>query len=444
MHESWPGVTGRPLVTRGGEPVHVVYPGIPAGNFGPDYRDAVVAFGDGEPVRGDVELHLRSEDWRRHGHGSDSEYRRVILHVVGDGGGGEAACSVDGREVPEVSLVIGRGGCGAGALPCARRGLRDESTVRALLAQAGVARLRARAAREAAECAGSPSWTSLGRAVARALGYAANAEVATELGNRMTNCAMLRTLPAGDGEFRRAVALGIAGLLPAQRVRAGLAVEEDCPRWDAWWRGLERTIPAMSPLRWRLDGLYPNNSPVRRIVALADLWPSLPAVSEVAAGIIEHNCALPRRCAGLLEGLFMAPVAGYWRHHYDFGRVTRESDIIGVSKAREVVVNALLPWVAAKGLTSGAMPLLVAVARLSTDYPAAPAYAVTRHMRRQLNLAKGAVTAGEQQGMVHLFREYCCHGRCDSCPLGGRWTRTRRRVKSLPQAALEVGDVTWL
>jgi len=54
MHASWVASTGCCLTTRDGEVVRVLYPGIPAGNFGPDYRDAVVAFSDRSRVLGDV------------------------------------------------------------------------------------------------------------------------------------------------------------------------------------------------------------------------------------------------------------------------------------------------------------------------------------------------------------------------------------------------------
>ena len=48
---------------------------------GPDFLDALLQI-DGVQMRGDVEFHLRWQDWFRHGHPHDSRYRRVILHVL--------------------------------------------------------------------------------------------------------------------------------------------------------------------------------------------------------------------------------------------------------------------------------------------------------------------------------------------------------------------------
>lgn len=46
---------------------------------GPDFQDVVLEIG-GTVMRGDVEFHIRWQDWFRHGHQHDRRYRQVILH----------------------------------------------------------------------------------------------------------------------------------------------------------------------------------------------------------------------------------------------------------------------------------------------------------------------------------------------------------------------------
>lgn len=48
---------------------------------GPDFKKAEIRIG-GLRFYGDVELHLRPEDWNRHGHHNDRRYNQVVLHVV--------------------------------------------------------------------------------------------------------------------------------------------------------------------------------------------------------------------------------------------------------------------------------------------------------------------------------------------------------------------------
>lgn len=69
------------LLTEDARPVVVEFPGLPAGEGGPDFRGARVVIG-GERRSGDVELHLSPSGWRAHGHDRDGAYAGVILHVV--------------------------------------------------------------------------------------------------------------------------------------------------------------------------------------------------------------------------------------------------------------------------------------------------------------------------------------------------------------------------
>jgi hypothetical protein len=70
------------LRTADGRPVRVTFPGWWNLEAGPDFRHATLQIGDGPERTGDVEIHLRAEDWLHHRHGHDPLYNDVILHVV--------------------------------------------------------------------------------------------------------------------------------------------------------------------------------------------------------------------------------------------------------------------------------------------------------------------------------------------------------------------------
>ena len=69
------------LFTSGGFPLKIVSPGTRNSDNGPDFLDAILEI-NGQMWRGDVEFHLRWQDWFRHGHQHDRRYRQVILHVL--------------------------------------------------------------------------------------------------------------------------------------------------------------------------------------------------------------------------------------------------------------------------------------------------------------------------------------------------------------------------
>lgn len=69
------------LCTINNEPVFVVNPGTHNTNQGPDFSGARIRLGETEWA-GNVELHVQTADWLRHGHQFDKQYQNVILHVV--------------------------------------------------------------------------------------------------------------------------------------------------------------------------------------------------------------------------------------------------------------------------------------------------------------------------------------------------------------------------
>lgn len=69
------------LLTTAGEPLRIISPGTWNTNAGPDFLDARIQVGD-TLLAGNVELHLKSSDWIKHGHDNNRHYKNLILHVV--------------------------------------------------------------------------------------------------------------------------------------------------------------------------------------------------------------------------------------------------------------------------------------------------------------------------------------------------------------------------
>lgn len=69
------------LGTTTGESIQVLYPGIYNNDQGPDFFNAKIRI-DCALWAGTVEVHIKSSDWKRHGHQDDRNYKNVVLHVV--------------------------------------------------------------------------------------------------------------------------------------------------------------------------------------------------------------------------------------------------------------------------------------------------------------------------------------------------------------------------
>ncbi|MGN6166448.1 MAG: DUF2851 family protein [Flavisolibacter sp.] len=69
------------LTTANGERLEIIFPGQLNLNQGPDFSNAKIKI-DGTTLVGAVELHLKTSQWKAHGHENDPNYKTVVLHVV--------------------------------------------------------------------------------------------------------------------------------------------------------------------------------------------------------------------------------------------------------------------------------------------------------------------------------------------------------------------------
>ncbi len=63
------------------EPILITKTGWLNSNSGPDFKEAEITIGNLNWI-GQVEIHIKTTDWKRHGHQKDPNYDSVILHVV--------------------------------------------------------------------------------------------------------------------------------------------------------------------------------------------------------------------------------------------------------------------------------------------------------------------------------------------------------------------------
>jgi hypothetical protein len=69
------------LATTTGEALQIVQIGLHNTNQGPDFLAATIKIAS-VILAGSIELHIKSSDWKKHGHTDDVHYNNVVLHVV--------------------------------------------------------------------------------------------------------------------------------------------------------------------------------------------------------------------------------------------------------------------------------------------------------------------------------------------------------------------------
>jgi hypothetical protein len=258
------------------------------------------------------------------------------------------------------------------------------------------------------------------RGMMRALGYAKNTKPFEDLADRMP----LNYIESRQGlALKQALLLGTAGLLPSQRWQGKLAREKEVQELEQMWQSAGKKVKTMRESDWNFSHIYPNNSPVRRIVAQSYLLERY-CEGKLLARILQlvKEAPLPKGHHALENGLTVAG-DGYWRDHFDFDvrSKTKISALLGNSKAGEIIVNVILPFAFSWGELANETKLTENAIELYRNYPRLAENCITRHMAKQLCLEEPFdLAACHQQGLIHIFRNYCREGRCSQCPLA-RW-----------------------
>lgn len=375
------------LQTADGRRVDVLYPGRRAGGAGPDFRDSVVVV-RGERRLGDVELHVRASAFQQHGHHLDPAYDGLVLHVVflDDGGGRTRLCS--GGEAPvaafapwverrsaDVAAWLGRPSLWHD--PCASAVSRlGGGEVRARLEAAGLQRFDARAGHLRRMAGAIGLEEALWRGVMEALGYGGDRAGFLELAARLPLAAL------------RASASGVTRSERQAQVEAALLAAAGLGAAGAGGAAISRPL--------RPTGLRPANRPERRLAAAAALLDRAGMDLLAYASRTLGETASPRE---LVAAWTVAAAHG--------------PALVGPDRARELLLNAVLPCLAL-------LPETHERARtFAATLPALPAYGRTRFLEDNLRgeARRFIGSALEQQGLLALQAEWCSRGGCGRCPL---------------------------
>jgi len=420
VHLIWQQVVGKELLSAEDELVSIIYPGRSNDDNGPDFRDAVIG-NKFHLTKGDVEVHVKSSDWYSHGHHADTAYNNVILHVVMWHDCDSATSLQSGKTVPVLCLAKAlrhQAYLLPHQLPCFQiLDHVDRQTLKKLLNNAGEERFRQKARHFQAELKQEEVGQVLFRGIMRALGYTKNTKPFEDLADKMP----LNSIESRKGlALKQALLLGTAGLLPSQRWQGKLAKEKEAQGLEQIWQSAGKRIKTMKESDWNFSHIYPNNSPVRRIVAQSYLLESY-CEGKLLTGILQlvKEAPLPRGHCVLEKGLTVAG-DGYWRDHFDFNvrSKTKTSALLGNSKAGEITVNVILPFAFSWGKMFNEPELMKKAMELYNSYPKLSENEITRHMEKQLCLEEPSYfTACHQQGLIHVFRNYCREGRCIDCSL---------------------------
>ncbi len=432
--------------TEDGRKLGILSPGWWNAEAGPDFLGAELRFEKEEPVRTDVEVHVSSSDWYRHGHDKDPAYARVGLHVVleNDGGASFVSCH-DGTRVPQ--LVVTRFltqeleeivEAAAPAEPRLMRATLGECApwlekagpekIARLLDDAGDERILRKAENFEDQLASRTLDDVLLEGIADALGYKSNRRPFRRLARRLPVSELKRFVPPDCDDAERSVCLeailfGVAGLLPENAESFDAETREYIESLRRNWAVVSRELGgrALRRAEWNFGGMRPLNRPERRIAGAAQLL-----ARSLHGGVFRGFLACieaaqsekseARRAAEALRRMqnLVGLGAGYWRHRCSFGgkRLSAASKLIGDERAAAMAVNVIIPLMLHESrrsreprLEEKVHSLYVSLKPLSENF--ATRYVAERIFGPHERSAAIVTTARRQQGLLQLYADFC-------------------------------------
>ena len=398
------------MVTNTGKKVRVVDPGLLNTDAGPDFFNAKIEI-DGHMWVGNVEMHYRATDWKRHHHDSDKAYDSVILHVVAKDDA--PVRRTNGELIPQLVLEVSpqfnadyASLVGATIeVPCATK-IKQVPHLTIVEWVEGLAfeRLHGKVERihQLLESFNG-SWEDVCYVtLARNFGFGINNDAFERLARRTP----LRLLGKHSDSVLQIEALlfGQAGMLDAQKPGMDSYYNQLCTEYAFLSNKFQLT--PMEKESWKLFRIRPQNFPYRRIAMLAQF---------IEGGFRMMNRILEAEGEKEMRALFEVELSGYWTKHYTFGKPNeRATATLSRSSIDIILINTVAPLLYAYGELTGNYEMTDKAIKLLEDLRAESNSIVSHFVAYGID-CPDALTS---QALVQLKREYCDARKCIYCKIG--------------------------
>lgn len=404
-----------PLTTVHGEPIEVLDPGMQNLDAGPDFFNAKVRIGD-RTWAGNVEIHERASDWKRHGHDSDRAYDSIILHVVT--ADDTRIHRFDGTEIPQAVLpsaldfkkiyddMTASPEC---ELPC-RAMLADIPALYRTdwLTSLAFERIHAKAEHvgEIMRRTGHEWRGAVYVLLARALGFGINGDAM----ERLAIATPLQVLSHHQGDIRavESMLFGQAGFLD---MTGGSDTEEKylaALRQDYNFLRQKYNLKQPADLCWKMARMRPPSFPYRRIAYLARM---VCDGFRIAAELSWTESIDDAR------RLFAATLGDFWASHYSFEPASdRPGPNLSKSSVDILIINVVVTALYAYSKIYGDRNSIEKCVALLQSLPAEN-NRITRLFTEAGIECRDAFTS---QALIQLRRCYCEPRKCLRCRFGSR------------------------
>lgn len=400
------------------EQVKVLFAGNWNQEQGPDFKDAQIEI-NGELFTGDIEIHVKPQDWMNHKHDGDKNYENVVLHVVWENKHQERLPEhipiVELKDQLNASLDEILNKFDVQNYPISKKyspnylsenfNSLSDAQISTLLQAAGFARLHNKALHIHRSFKIYGHNQTLYTQIFEALGYKNNRLAFNKLTQNIP-IDFLRNLP--DRHHRSAIIWGASNLLPSNdspelhpELKSKVA-----EYWSIWWL-LQKNPAAYIP--WNKAGVRPQNSPERRLAAALDILENAKCNFSNFINQLVLKLHDKKAFYETLDTVFDSE--NIWEGFYNFKKASNtKMKLVGQSRRMDITANIIFPALLAM-IPETEHQLKYLVYEHYFDMPKLQSnsklqIAENRFIIPAERLKKVCKSAIEQQGLLQLFNDF--------------------------------------
>lgn len=388
--------------------IQVIHPGYYNRDAGPDFFKAQLKINDTLWV-GNVEIHVKSSDWEKHGHQHDEKYQHIILHVVYEHDKDVASINAPTLALKdfiqqEILLKYEHNFIHQHHIPCHQQISHiDPLTINMWLERLFIERIERKNQQwEILLTDITNDWLQLvWLRLMQNMGFKINEEAMYQLA---------RSIPINVLQHVRHDWQATEALLFGQ---AGLLDQIDEP--DMYTEALEKTYHFLrrkydlTPIKasmWNLLRLRPVNFPTVRLAQMAYL---IHHHFELWSTLLYDDL---NRIANTLQ---QVKTSSYWDTHYMLGKSsTAKQKLLGKQSIDNIMINTIIP----------SQILYAKQLQLDYDPNRYIQYFTTVSAEKNTIISEWqklgihAKNSTQSQALIELYNSYCKNKRCLECAIG--------------------------
>lgn len=399
------------LKTQQNQNITILKPGARNSDSGPDFFNALIKLGN-KTWAGNVEIHVNSSDWDKHGHTHDKAYDNIILHVVYNDdkpikrNSGEIIPCLELKNSFNENIILTYND-----FMSARTWIACENMISEVghfdlhqwLDKLTIERLEIRATQILTELEQNKYnfQETFYHKLAKGFGFNTNA-TAFEL--------MAVNTPLSILSKHRNNLLQIEALLFGQAGFLNQEYSDDYPnqlKREYLFLSHKYNLKPLDKKLWKFMRLRPSNFPTIRI-------------SQFTLFIQKSEGLLTRifetKSLQTVISLFETFTSEYWENHYQFDKTSkkRSKKKLGTNSIDLLIINTIVPFMFAYGQINN-MPILKDRSIEWLEKTKAENNLIIKNFSKH-NIKPS--NAFQSQALIQLYKEYCINRRCLECRIG--------------------------